>query len=96
MTTLQVRDIDPRDHEALKATAQARGMSLQVYITEVLHREAVGERNRRLLAEHERRLHEIAGEVEPLTSEEVLAGIHGARRERLAHTTSLVNGAAAS
>lgn len=79
MTTLQVRDVDARDHEALKALAKARGVSLQVYLADVVHREAVRGENARLLGEHEAKLKAIGGT--PMTVAELDGLLAAGRRE---------------
>lgn len=46
MVAIQVRDVSDAVHEALAAEAEARGQSLQAFLSEVLEREARLARNR--------------------------------------------------
>lgn len=45
MVAIQVRDVSERSRDALAAEAQRRGVSLQVFLHEVLEREAASARN---------------------------------------------------
>lgn len=51
MVAIQVRDVSAAVRDALAAEAEARGQSLQVFLSEVLEREARLARNRVWLAE---------------------------------------------
>jgi hypothetical protein len=45
MVAIQVRDVSQRSRDALAAEAERRGVSLQVFLHEVLEREAASARN---------------------------------------------------
>jgi hypothetical protein len=45
MVAIQVRDVSERSRDALAAEAERRGLSLQVFLHEVIEREAAAARN---------------------------------------------------
>jgi antitoxin FitA len=51
MVAIQVRDVPERVRSVLASEAERRGQSLQVFLADVLEREAASARNRALLRE---------------------------------------------
>ena len=78
-----IRDVPEEDREALGAAAKRRNMSVQRYLSTLVHEEAMRERARAALERTERRLAEHGGAG--MTTEEILAERDAARAAHAAH-----------
>ncbi len=81
MVAIQVRDVPDETRGLLAAAAERRGESLQVFLMDVLERQAAGEKNRRWLEQV------LADPLFPpgtFAPGEISEGIRADRRERTA------------
>lgn len=79
MVALQIRDVPDSVRDLLAEEAKRRGQSLQVYLLEVLEREAANASNRRWLDTMRSRADRGRSTI---GAEEIVAAIAEARRER--------------
>lgn len=71
MSDLVIRNVPDHDLELIEAEAEAQGQSVQEYLLKLLHREAAGANNRRVLAEVAARLERER--PEPIPMEVIIA-----------------------